>query len=192
MSLEDTVAFIAIREAEVIAATNARMPAQTVSFGNTPGDYGRNTQNATIPVAQRFTTQTGIPPSQTLSEQMEIVKVQLTVSISPSVSSARRHIAPQSPNTGQPRQLDAEAPEFYPAVGLAGGSDQEKELPRVVVAPRQDQPQTFTKGGENKPMPVAGVMQQQTIPVLDLVCTATRKQQQPQAITQTKRRRRSK
>ena len=48
----------------------------------------------------------------------------------------------------------------------------------MMVTLKLDWPQATNKGEVSKPMPVAGVMQQQGITFLDLVCIATRKQQQ--------------
>ena len=47
MSLEDTIAFVSMRESEIIAATNARMPNQNVGFRNIPRGVERCTQAAT-------------------------------------------------------------------------------------------------------------------------------------------------
>jgi len=114
---------------------------------HTPRDFERHTQTASIrPMAQRATTQAVVLPSQVSSGQVEVATVQPTVSISPSVSSAGGTSAPQLPSTSQPQQLDAAAPEFYPAGGAAGGADQGEEPPRAVVTPRQDQPQASTSG----------------------------------------------
>ena len=63
MSLGDTVAFIAVREADAIAA-NAKKPVRTVN-----------------PNAQHVTGLKVTPPSPMPPEQMENVKMQLTVNI---------------------------------------------------------------------------------------------------------------
>ena len=36
ISLEDSITFVSMRESEVIEATNAKMPTQTIGFRNTP------------------------------------------------------------------------------------------------------------------------------------------------------------
>jgi hypothetical protein len=157
MSLEDTIAFIARRESDVVAAANARMATQTVSFRNTLMDFERYTQAAII-----------IRPSQVPSKQVEVIKVQPTVSISLSVSSAGGNITPQSPSNSQPPSITQHGV-------LQEDLDQGDGPPRAVVTPSQDQLQASTQGGVSKPMTVAGVMQKQGIPVLDLVRPATRK-----------------
>ena len=55
MSLEDLVTFVAIREADEIAATNVR---NYVSSRLTPKDYKRNTKDVTNPVAQQVAATT--------------------------------------------------------------------------------------------------------------------------------------
>ena len=63
MSLGDTVAFIEVREADAIAA-NAKIPVRTVN-----------------PNAQQVASLKVTPPSPMPPEQMENVKMQLTVNI---------------------------------------------------------------------------------------------------------------
>jgi hypothetical protein len=129
-----------ISSSQSIAVTNARMPTQNVGFRNIPRAVERYTQAATTkPTAQRITTQAEVLPSQVLSGQVEI-EAQLAVSISPGVNHgggniAPQHSAPQSTNTSQHRQLDAAAPEFHPAEGVVGGSEQGEELPRNATDP---------------------------------------------------------
>jgi hypothetical protein len=80
MSLGNTVAFIAIREADAIAA-RARIPVRTANSRMMPKHAGRNTKDSTNPEAQHITGLKMTPPSLMPLEQMENVKMQLTVNI---------------------------------------------------------------------------------------------------------------
>ena len=72
MSLGNTVAFIAIR---------ARIPVRTANSRMMPKHAGRNTKDSTNPEAQHITGLKMTPPSLMPLEQMENVKMQLTVNI---------------------------------------------------------------------------------------------------------------
>jgi hypothetical protein len=80
MSLGDKVAFIAIREADVIAA-KARMPVRTANSRIMPKHAERNTKDSTNPEAQHVTGMKAMRPSPMPPEQMKNVKIQLTVNI---------------------------------------------------------------------------------------------------------------
>ena len=80
MSLGNKVAFIAITEADAIAARD-RMPVQTSNSRMMPKHAGRNTKVSTNPKAQHITGLKVTSPSLMPPEQMENVKMQLTVNI---------------------------------------------------------------------------------------------------------------
>ena len=109
----------------------------------------RKTHIASIsPMAHSACTHPVVLPSQVSSGQVKVARVQPTVCISPSVSSARGTSGPQlsSPCTSQPQQLDAAAPEFYLAGRVAGGPNQGEEPSSAGVTLRQDQPQASSSG----------------------------------------------
>ena len=77
MSLGDKVAFIAIREADMIAA-KARMPVRTANSRIMPKHAERNTKDSTNPEAQHVTGMKVMRPSPMPPEQMKNVKIQFT------------------------------------------------------------------------------------------------------------------
>ena len=77
MSFGYKVAFIAIQEADVIAA-KARMPVRTANSRIMPKHAERNTKDSTNPEAQHVTGTKVMPPSTMPPEQMKNVKIQFT------------------------------------------------------------------------------------------------------------------
>ena len=116
--MEDLVTFIAIREADEIAATNARKP---VRSRRTPKDYERSTKDVTKSVAQRVAATPETSPIPMPPEQRETIKVQLIVSINTITGSAT--------NISHRLRVDPEAPGFHPARGHPQGNAQPRKKP---------------------------------------------------------------
>ena len=175
MSLSDTVAFIAIREADAIAA-KAKTPTQTTNSNMMLKHDKRGTKDRTNLEAQDATSLKVTPPSQMPPEQIENVKMHFTVNININAGPAT--------NINHTLRRNAEPPECHTAGGCCHG----RATPRVMNTPSKAQSRVPARGRQRKPIPVAGVMRQQGIPRLDPTCMTARGQSQLSTKTHAKRR----